>query len=112
MTPTNKPKNMLIISKEKKYVLLKMNGEEYKINCHEEDKFDWKIGLGLAISKMMKKDERWKIAFELCRDTKNNLIYKRYAKWSLNTYFKNDKNKFSKIKETVKQINENGKVDL
>lgn len=108
----SKSKNMLIINKEKKYVLLKFNGKEYRVDCHEEDKFNWEIGFGLALSKAVGKLCKWEKTREFYRDKNRKLNYKEYAKWCIIEYFNNDVIAFNRLKKAVEEINEYGKVDL
>lgn len=103
---------MLIVCKDKKYVMLKYNNEEVKIQCHEQDEFDWKIGFGLALSKMFGASRNHKSAREYFRDNETHkLNYKEYAKWCIYDIYDN-LNDFKVIEDKVKEIEENGKVDL
>ena len=104
---------MLIVCKEKKYVILKFGIFETKVECHADDEFDWKIGFGLAISKMFGECDEYKNAREYFRDKETRkLDYKEYAKWCVwNIYNKNLK-VLKTIEEKVQEIEENGKVDL
>lgn len=109
----NVTKDMLIVNKEKKYVLLKLDGKEYKVECHKDDKFDWLIGFGLALSKYYGNWNKSKNAREYFRNPKTHkLNYKEYAKWCVCDFFMNDTTKISKLQDKVKEINEYGKVDL
>lgn len=106
-------KDMLIVNKEKKYVLLKLDGKEYKVECHKDDKFDWLIGFGLALSKYYGNWNKSKNAREYFRNPKTHkLNYKEYAKWCVYDFFTNDTTKISNLQNKVKEINEYGKVDL
>lgn len=105
-------KDMLIVNKEKKYVLLKFNGKEYRVDCHEEDKFNWEIGFGLALSKAFGKQCKWEEIREFYRNKNRKLNYKEYAKWCIIEYFRNDVIEINNLKNKVKEINEYGKVDL
>ena len=104
--------NMLIVCKENKYVLLKYDGYEIKIECNEKDKFDWRIGFGLALSKMFGNQPKWKEHREFYRNKKRLLDYKQYALWCVMEYFENDMIRLNKLGNKIKEINENGKVDL
>ena len=108
----NKYSNKLIVCKEKKYVLLKWNGKEYKVQCHEKDKFDWRIGFGLALSQVFGNQPKWKEHREYYRNKKRQLDYKQYALWCIIEFYQNDIIAMSKLNNKIKEINENGKVDL
>lgn len=105
-------KNMLIVNKEKKYVLLKIKGKEYRVDCHKDDKFDWLIGFGLALSKAFGKNAKWEETREFYRNKNRKLNYKEYAKWCVVEYFNNDMIEINNLKNKIKEINEYGKVDL
>lgn len=106
-------KDMLIINKNKKYVLLKLCGEEYRVNCHEDDKFNWFIGFGLALSKSFGNNKKWKNAREYFRNPKTHkLDYKNYAQWCVFEHYCNDLSQVKELQNKVKEINEYGKVDL
>lgn len=108
-----KSNNMLIINKEKKYVLFKYLGEEYKVECHEKDKFNWFIGFGLALSQRYGDLKKWKNAREYFRNSKTRkLDYKNYAQWCVYQFYENDLTKVKELQNKVKEINEYGKVDL
>ena len=105
--------NMLIVCKNKKYVLLKYDGNEYKVQCHEQDKFDWRIGFGLALSQIYGKKSKWKEHREYYRNNKKRkLDYKKYALWCINEFYHNDMFDINNLEYRIKEINENGKVDL
>ena len=107
------PKEMLIINNNKKYVSYKINSNEYKVECHKDDKFNWFIGFGLALSKCYGNQEKWKNAREYFRNNKKRVLdYKEYARWCVFEYFENDTIKLKEIQTKVKEINEYGKVDL
>ena len=107
------PKEMLIVNNNKKYVSYKINNKEYKVECHKDDKFNWFIGFGLALSKCYGNQEKWKNAREYFRNSKKRVLdYKEYAKWCVFEYFENDTIKLKEIQTKVKEINEYGKVDL
>ena len=107
-----KNNNMLIVNKEKKYVLLKLNGKEYRVDCHKEDEFDWQIGFGLALSQCYGRKSKWEDMREFYRNENRKLNYKEYAKWCIVEYFKNDMIEINNLKNKIKEINEYGKVDL
>lgn len=106
------PLEMLIVCKDKKIVIYKCLGKEFKIQCHEEDEFDWSIGFGLALSQAYGKRLKWKTHREYYRNKERKLDYKKYSLWCIMEYFNNDVTKLDKLDKLVKEINENGKVDL
>ena len=113
LTIPKSPKDMLIVNKEKKYVLLKLCGKEFKVECHKDDKFEWLIGFGLALSKFYGNWNKSKNAREYYRNPKTHkLKYKEYAKWCVCEFFMNDITKIGNLQNKVKEINEYGKVDL
>ncbi len=112
---------MLIINKDKKYVIYKINNEEYRVDCHNDDKFDWQIGFGLALSKSFGKNHKWQRARENFRHNiineedgkvKRVLDYESYSKWCIYEYYHNDTDEIKNLQNKVKEINELGKVDL
>lgn len=112
---------MLIINKDKKYVIYKVNNKEYRVDCHNDDKFDWQIGFGLALSKCFGKNHKWQRARENFRHNiineedgkvKRVLDYESYSKWCIYEYYHNDTDEIKNLKNKVKEINELGKVDL
>ncbi|MGN1337387.1 MAG: hypothetical protein ACI4WW_02815 [Candidatus Coprovivens sp.] len=81
--------NFFTINRTKKTIHLSYNGNEVTIKCSEEDKFDWKIGLGLAISKVGAINNKVaKFHRELLRNEKTHkLNYKKYSMWCLYEFF-------------------------
>lgn len=118
----NKQKRcMLIINKDKKYVIYKNNNKEYRVDCHKDDEFNWQIGFGLALSKCFGKQYKWQRARENFRhniineddgSVKRVLDYESYSKWCIYEYYHNDTDEMAKLVHKVKEINELGKVDL
>lgn len=115
------PRCMLIINKDKKYVIYKINNEEYRVDCHNDDQFDWQIGFGLALSKCFGKSHKWQRARENFRHNiineedgkvKRVLDYESYSKWCIYEYYHNDTDEIKNLQNKVKEINELGKVDL
>lgn len=84
------------VNKEKYTVTLKMFNEAITIHCHKDDKFDWEIGFGLALSKTCSTPKH-KMMREMLRDKNRKLDYKNYAKWCIIEFFDGSekrKNKF------------------
>lgn len=112
---------MLIINKDKKYVIYKKNNKEYRVDCHKDDEFNWQVGFGLALSKCFGKQYKWQRARENFRhniineddgSVKRVLDYESYSKWCIYEYYHNDTDDMAKLVQKVKEINELGKVDL
>ncbi len=100
---------LLIINPEKKVVALKhsIDGKEIqytKVNCHELDKFDWKIGFGLCVSKVYGNNAKWRRIRNYLRDSKNKLKYKEYANWCITEQFSNDIEMISIFKKNVNNL--------
>lgn len=116
-----KQRDMLIINKDKKYVIYKVNNKEYRVDCHKDDEFNWQVGFGLALSKCFGKQYKWQRARENFRhniineddgSVKRVLDYESYSKWCIYEYYHNDTDDMAKLVQKVKEINELGKVDL
>lgn len=85
-----KPISRFIINYEKKCVFLQLKDKKITIKCDKEDKFDWKIGLGLAISNL-NDNLKYKKHRDFFRNRKTHkLDVKKYAKWVLTDYYCND----------------------
>lgn len=96
-------------NEEKKTMVLKFYDEKYVIKCDEDDNFDYEIGLGLLISKLKSNNKRLVFMRELLRNKKRQLDYKKYSKYVLFEFFNYRKDK---IEDVLKQLKENGKVEL
>lgn len=78
------------VNEGKRTVVLKKGNKLITIRCHEEDTFDWEIGFGLAISKLMVYSPKYKMMREILRDENRKLDYKTYAKWCIVEFFEGD----------------------
>lgn len=45
------PKLKVLIDKDNKVLVAFIGEEKYVIRCHEQDRYDWRVGLGVAASK-------------------------------------------------------------
>lgn len=82
--------NRLFINKKKKVVaVITWQGIKRVVKCDKDDKFDWRIGLALAIERSSNKNGKikYKKMRELFTNKKGNLDYKKYAKWVLFDFF-------------------------
>ena len=105
----------LIISTKKKYVKLVLPVEkEIKVKCHEDDKFDWKIGFGLALCRQYEKvyKEKYLAAKEHFTNKKGILNYKKLSDWALMFCFDNDYNLLKKFEEKIDAIKAEGVIWL
>ena len=75
----------LIICSSKKYVGLKTKNTFYRKECHKDDEFDWKIGLGLAISQFAS-DEHWKKKINVNINNYRNTVIEKENGKVINTY--------------------------
>lgn len=106
------PISRFIINYEKKCVFLQIKNEKITIKCDEEDKFDWKIGLGLAISKL-NDNEKYKQHREFFRNKKTRkLDVKKYSRWVLNEFYGNDMFDLENLELRVKNAKDKEFIDL
>lgn len=107
-----KPISRFIINYKKKCVFLQLKNEKITIKCDEEDKFDWKIGLGLAISKL-KGNGKYKAHRDFFRNEKTHkLNVKKYAEWVLREYYHNDMYDLQNLELRVKNAKDKEFVEL
>lgn len=92
-------------NKTKKKLYLKYFGKEIRVKCDEKDKFDWKIGLGLALYRAYQKDNDVKYM-------KKNYNYKNLAKYCLYKFYDFDENKIKDLEERVNNSKENTLIRL
>lgn len=53
------PKLKVLIDKENKILVAVIDEKKYVIRCHEQDRYDWRVGFGVAVSKhIMSKFEK------------------------------------------------------
>lgn len=72
--------------KQKVVVIYNIGKEVIKIECAKEDKFDLKVGVGLAISKWLD-CKKYKVLRTKFFRKNNKLDYKKYAEFILLDYF-------------------------
>ena len=92
-------------NKTKKKLYLKYFGKEIRVKCDEKDKFDWKIGLGLALYRVCQKDNDVKYM-------KKNYNYKKLAEYCLYKFYAFDENKIKELEERVNNSKENTLIRL
>lgn len=102
------------INREKKTLFLNHYNKKITIKCHETDKFDWKIGLGLALSKVNAiNTKRAYFLRDIMRNSKTHkLDYKNYSNFVLNEYFNYDSNAIKKLDKKVDETDDNIKIYL
>lgn len=105
--------NTLYVNFDKKVVVLKtFKNETIKIQCDKDDKFDWKIGFALCLSKLSKDDFKYKKHREYFRK-KGVLDIKKYTNWVLTEYYNNDLISMEQeLKFMEKELLEKGKIIL
>lgn len=84
---TKIPKPTITYNEKQKVVVIYNIGKEViKIECAKEDKFDLKVGVGLAISKWLD-CKKYKVLRTKFFRKNNKLDYKNYAEFILLDYF-------------------------
>ena len=107
-----KPLSRFQINKEKRCIFLQLNNEKITIKCDKEDKFDWKIGLGLAISKL-NDNAKYKAHRDLFRDKKTHMLdIKKYTYWVLTEFYHNDMWDLGNLEKRVKNTKEMEFIEL
>lgn len=123
MISAQNTKIKLIISTKKKYVkfvlpgnrtISAQNEKKIKVKCHKDDKFDWKIGFGLALCRQYEKinKEKYLAAKEHFTNKKGVLNYKKLSEWALMIFFDNDYNLLKKFEEKIDAIKAEGVIWL
>ena len=92
-------------NKTKKKLYLKYAGKEIRVKCDENDKFDWKIGLGLALYRTYQK-------YNDVKYMKKNYNYKKLAEYCLYKFYDFDENKIKELEERVNNSKENTLIRL
>lgn len=92
-------------NKTKKKLYLKYVGKEIRVKCDEKDKFDWKIGLGLALYRVYQKNNDVKYM-------KKNYNYKKLAEYCLYKFYDFDENKIKDLEDRVNNSKENTLIRL
>lgn len=92
-------------NKTKKKLYLNYFGKEIRVKCDAKDKFDWKIGLGLALYRVYQKENDVKYM-------KKNYNYKKLAEYCLYKFFNFDENRIKYLEDRVNDSKENTLIRL
>ena len=92
-------------NKTKKKLYLNYLGKEIRVKCDEKDKFDWEIGLGLALYRVYQKQNDVKYM-------KKNYNYKKLAEYCLYKFYNFDENKIKDLEDRVNNSEENTLIRL
>lgn len=92
-------------NKTKKKLYLNFVGKEIRVKCDEKDKFDWEIGLGLALYRVYQKQNDVKYM-------KKNYNYKKLAEYCLYKFYNFDENKIKDLEDRVNNSKENTLIRL
>lgn len=105
-------KNMFFINKEKKTVCLKTRGGKVQlVKCHEDDTFDEKIGIALAVDRMSFKittkygGRKHKI--QTRRFLKSKLNIEDYSDYVLAYFWEIET---TKVNDKIKELKEKGEI--
>lgn len=92
----------IIVDEKNRVVVVESNFNKLVVKCDKDDKFDLKIGLGLALSHWYN-CKKFRIMREFFRNKKRMLDYKKYANWVLLDYCDYDEKEVEDfIKNNVK----------
>ena len=80
-------------------------GKEIRVKCDKNDKFEWKIGLGLALYRVYQKNNDVKYM-------KKNYNYKKLAEYCLYKLYNFDENKIKDLEDRVNNSKENTLIRL
>lgn len=92
-------------NKTKKKLYLNYFGKEIRVKCDEKDKFEWEIGLGLALYRVYQKENDVKYM-------KKNYNYKKLAEYCLYKFYGFDENKIKDLEDRVNNSKENTLIKL
>lgn len=92
-------------NKTKKKLYLNYLGKEIRVKCDKNDKFEWKIGLGLALYRVYQKNNDVKYM-------KKNYNYKKLAEYCLYKLYNFDENKIKDLEDRVNNSKENTLIRL
>lgn len=92
-------------NKTKKKLYLNCFDKEIRVKCDEQDKFDWKIGLGLALYRTYQK-------YNDVKYMKKNYNYKKLAEYCLYKFYNFDENKIKDLEDRVNNSKENTLIRL
>lgn len=98
-------KKQFAFNKTKKKLYLNYLGKEIRVKCDEKDKFDWEIGLGLALYRVYQKQNDVKYM-------KKNYNYKKLAEYCLYKFYNFDENKIKYLEDRVNNSKENTLIRL
>ena len=104
-----------LINKEKRTLFLEYYSTKVVVKCHEEDEFDWKIGLGLALSNANAINERkskWHRDKWFRTKENHKLDYKAYSNWVLVEYYKNDMEDLCNLEQRVNNAKDKEFINL
>jgi hypothetical protein len=81
-TNKNKPKRLdsIMIDEENKLVVVFLNNKKFTIKCHKDDKFDYRVGLGVAVSRLNENNKE-------LQHLKQNMSWKAYYLYCFNKFF-------------------------
>lgn len=95
---TNKNKTMrpdsIMIDEENKIVVAFLNNKKFKVVCGKDDKFDFRIGVGVVVSKM--NDSNKELQY-----LRQNINWKQYYLYCYNKFFYFDENRIKAFENTV-----------
>lgn len=92
----------IIVDEKNRVVVVENYFRKLVVKCDKDDKFDLKIGLGLALSHWHN-FKKYRVMREFFRNKKRMLDYKKYANWVLLDYCNyNEKAVEDFIKNNVK----------
>ena len=104
-----------LINKEKRTLFLQYYDRKIVIKCHKDDKFDWKIGLGLALSNAIainpKKAQNHRNVWFRNKKT-HKLKYKEYANWVLTEFYNNNMEDLYNLEQRVKEAKDKEFIEL
>lgn len=92
-------------NKTKKKLYLKFLDKEIRVKCDKQDKFYWKIGLGLALYRVYQKENDVKYM-------KKNYNYKKLAEYCLYKFYNFNENGIKDLEERVNNSKENTLIKL
>lgn len=78
-------RNKIIVDEKNRVVVVESDFNKLVVKCDKDDKFDLKIGLGLALSHW-NDCKKYRVMREFFRNKKRMLDYKKYANWVLLDY--------------------------
>lgn len=76
----------IIVDEKNRVVVVEDYCRKLVVKCDKDDKFDLKIGLGLALSHWNNDCKKYRVMREFFRNKKRMLDYKKYANWVLLDY--------------------------